>query len=98
MTQQQQRFLLNRLEDARQEKPRRYEEIKVEVPVKVRAARIEHDRAQRVIDAWDRRMQELRNKRAQRISESYLGAKNLVLFGEAKPALKAVEKFEKTRF
>lgn len=98
MTAAQQRFLLNRLQEANGAKPGRWTPVPMKEPVWLKRVTAERDRAQKLLDGWDKRLQRAREKRNKKASDTYLAVKTAILFGDLKKALKAIEKFERTTF
>lgn len=98
MNEKQRRFLIERLEAARATKPRQWDPTGVPVPATVKAAQAAIEKANRVVSGWESRVRVLQRKRTNAISEAFIEAKKVILFGEPKASLKAVDKFEKTRY
>jgi hypothetical protein len=94
----QQRFLLNRLDEARRAKPSRYDTPKIEEPKSVIEARAAQEKAKKILEKYQKTIDLIRKKRAEAIDKSFNEAKTQILFATSEAAIKAIEKFERTTF
>lgn len=98
MNQVQQRFLLNRLDEARRSKPDHYDDPKLPKPAAVKKAEADAIRADRIISAFRKKVEKARKVRNQRITDGFQAAKQAVLFATSPEAIKAIERFERASF
>jgi hypothetical protein len=97
----QQRFLLNRLDEAKRSKPSRYGSKKIALPptpLKVKQAKAQIEKAKKVVEDWNEHCDELRSQITDAVESAFHEAKQAVLFAETADAIKAVEKFERAKF
>jgi hypothetical protein len=97
-TRSQQKFLLDRLQTIRNSKPSRYEEVQVAVPAKVKQAKRQITVSQNIVNAHNNLLSRMQSKRYEKVVAFYMEVKQLILFGDAKSVIKALDKFENTKF
>lgn len=95
---EQKRFLTDRLNSARPSMPDEYSTPKIKEPLAVKAARATVRKSQSIINRYNRHLHNIRDRRNEKINDAYNKCKEALLFGDAKSALKIIEKFEKTKF
>ena len=101
MNQAQQRFQMNRLDEAKRKKPSQYGNNKIKlppVPPRVKSAKERIEKAKQVIADWDTHCDKIRRSVVDRVDTAFFETKQAILFSETAAAVKAVEKFEKMRF
>ena len=101
MNQAQQRFLMNRLDEAKRKKPSLYGNNKVAIPatpVKVKRAREVIETAKKTIADWESHSDKIRKSVIDKVDSAFYDAKQAILFAETPEAIKAVEKFEGMKF
>ena len=97
----QQRFLLNRLDEAKWGKPGKYGNNKIPtppVPLKVKQARRIIEKEKKILADWDVQCDKARNKVSDAVETAFHSAKQAILFAATADAIKAVEKFERMKF
>jgi hypothetical protein len=97
----QQRFLLNRLDEAKRGKPSKYGNNKISTlpkPLKVKQAEQRIEQAKKVLAGWEAQCNKARNKVTDAVESAFYLAKQAILFAETADAIKAVEKFERMKF
>lgn len=97
----QQRFLLNRLDEAKRSKPSRYGNNRVPVPPtlpKVKQAEAQIENGKKVVAEWEKQVEKARTKITDMVEAEWYSAKQAILFAETPAAIAAVEKFEKMKF
>lgn len=92
------KYLNDALGIARRNHPMDYTDPKLPAPAAVRKARVDYVRASKVIDRWQAKVRQTRERRNVRIHEEYTKCREAILFGDAKAALAAIKKFEKMKF
>jgi len=101
MNQAQQRFLMNRLDEAKRKKPSIYGNNKITVPAmppRVKAAKDAIDKAKKIVADWDSHCEKVRKSVADKIDAAFYDAQQAILFSETAEAIKAVDKFERMKF
>ena|ERR1700677_2806517 len=98
MTQRQQKFLLDRLSELRQTKPNKYSRVDLPEPEPVKRARKQIDAAREVIDKHEKKVRDATDKRNDEIMVAAGKIKQVILFGEAKDAIKMLDDFQKKVF
>ena len=97
----QQRFLLNRIDEAKRAKPSIYGSNKIPIPTvpsKVKQAKQRIEQAKKVLADWEKQCDEKRRAITDKVEQEFYSAKQAVLFSETQIAIKAVEKFERLKF
>ncbi len=97
----QQRFLLNRLDEAKRSKPSKYGNNRTPPPVaplKVKQAKQQIEKAKKVIADWDAQCDKTKNAVTDKVEAAFHSAKQAILFAETQAAIKAVEQFESMKF
>ena len=101
MNQAQQRFLMNRLDEAKRKKPSLYGNHKIPtpaIPPRVKQAKERMEREKKVISDWETRCDKMRKSVTDSVDSAFYDAKQAILFLEPAEAIKAVEKFERLKF
>jgi hypothetical protein len=101
MNMTQQRFLINRLDEAKRSKPSRYGNVKIPmppVPLKVERAKHRIQQCKKVIADWETQCDKARSAITDKVESEFHSAKQAILFAETAEAIKAVERFEKMKF
>lgn len=98
MKPEQARYLRGRLNTIRQSKPGRYELVKVPTPAQVKAALAQIAKASRVTQAWSKKCERAKESRNKRVSKAYDLCMRAILFGDAKAAIRALDRFEAMKF
>ena len=101
MNQAQQRFLMNRLDEAKRAKPSKYGNNKIPTPAtppKVKEAKRRIEQAKKIIADWEAHCDKLRKSVAEGVESAFNEAKQAILFAETPEAIKAVEQFERKKF
>ena len=101
MNQAQQRFLMNRLDEAKRKKPSLYGNNKISlpaVPPAVKRAKDAIEKSKKVISAWEDHCDKIRKSARDAVDSAFYEAKQAILFAETPEAIKAVERFEKAKF
>jgi hypothetical protein len=97
----QQRFLLNRLDEAKRSKPSLYGKNKIPTPPDpptVKNARHQFEQAKKVIADWEVLCDKSRNLIIDRVDFAFYTAKQAILFSATADAIKAVDQFERMKF
>ena len=94
----QQRFLLNRLDEARRAKPAQYEEVRLAEPAEVKRAKSIVVKATSTIKRWEDKKRRAREQRNERVYAAFNKVKSVILFKDSKAALAAIENFERMKF
>ena len=101
MNQAQQRFLMNRLDEAKRKKPSVYGNNKISVPAippSVKQAKESIEKAKKVVSDWENHCDKVRKSVTDAVDSAFYSAKQAILFAETPEAIKAVEKFENMKF
>ena len=101
MNQTQQRFLLNRLDEAKRGKPSKYGNNKIPtppVPLKIKQAKQQIEQLKKLVADWEAQCAKATIKVTDAVESAFHSAKQAILFAETADAIKAVEKFEKMKF
>ena len=101
MNQAQQRFLMNRLDEAKRKKPSLYGNNKIvlpPVPPVVRQAKERIEKDKKIIADWETHCEKVRKAVTDSVDSAFYDAKQAILFAETPEAIKAVEKFERMKF
>ena len=101
MNMTQQRFLLNRLDEAKRGKPSLYGSTMIPtpaVPSKVKQAKQQIELAKKVLADWDTACAKARKLVLDKVGSAFYEAKQAILFSASEDAIKAVERFEKMKF
>jgi hypothetical protein len=99
ITRQQQRFLLDRLKEIQRDKPDAYAIFdRRPKPVKVRRAERQRKVADKIIGAYDDRRYAARDKYRAKLTAFSSEIRQIILFGDAPAAIRALDKFENTKF
>lgn len=98
MTKEQQRYLNDRLNEVRQTKPRGYDSVKLPKPAAVLAAESAQRKAALVIRRFEKKCEVARKKRNELVDATVSEIRRIILFGDAKAALKALDRFAAKKF
>ena len=101
MNQAQQRFLMNRLDEAKRKKPSPYGNNRIPAPAtpaRVKQAKESIEKAKLVIAEWESHCEKARRAVTDGVESAFYEAKQAILFAETPDAIKAVEKFERAKF
>jgi hypothetical protein len=101
MNSAQQKFLMNRLDEAKRKKPSLYGAQKIALPLippQVKRARLQIETAKKIVAAWDDHCDKVRKAVTGSVDSSFYEAKRAILFSETPDAIKAIEKFERMKF
>ena len=100
MTQVQSRYARQRLAVVRENKPRRYDTKAFNVPKTPAVAKAEKAiaAAQRITGAWNKKMEARRERIIKEINETHDRCTRLILTGDFKVALAAIDAFEAKKF
>lgn len=101
MNQAQQRFLMNRLDEAKRKKPSAYGNNRIPIPAtppRVKQAKQTIEKAKLVIAEWESHCEKVKRAVTDSVESAFYDAKQAILFAETPQAIKAVEKFEKMKF
>jgi len=101
MNAQQQRFLMNRLDEAKRAKPSKYGNNRIPtppMPSSVKQAKQRIEQSKKVIASWETACDRAKLKVTDAVESAFYTAKQAVLFAETPEAIKAVEKFERMKF
>lgn len=99
MTQQQRKFLLDRLYTINRDIPTGWKYMET-IPKPSAIKRAERTRAAaiKVIDTWQKNLLASSMKRDDLISAHRIEIKQIILFGNSEDAIKALDKFQNTKF
>jgi hypothetical protein len=101
MNQAQQRFLMNRLDEAKRKKPSIYGNNRIAMPAmppRVKAAKDGIETAKKIVADWESHCDKVRKSVTDNVDAAFYDAKQAILFSETAEAIKAVEKFERMKF
>lgn len=101
MNQAQQRFLMNRLDEAKRKKPSIYGNNKITLPAMppmVKKAKDDIEKSKKIFADWESHCNKMRKSVTDNVDSAFYDAKQAILFSETAEAIKAVEKFERMKF
>ena len=101
MNQTQQRFLMNRLDEAKRKKPGMYGSNTVvlpSMPPMVKRAKESIEKSKKIVADWESHCDKVRKSVTDNVDSAFYDAKQAILFAETPEAIKAVEKFERMKF
>lgn len=94
----QRRVLKDRLQTIRNSKPRTWDDIKLPVPAEVKAAKEAIRKANRIVGRFEKKVTQAKVRRNKAVDAAYNDCSREIHFGDAKSALKALDRFERTKF
>ena len=101
MNQAQQRFLMNRLDEAKRKKPSLYGHNKIPLPAMTpmaKKAKDDIEKSKKIVADWESHCDKVRESFIDNVDSAFYDAKQAILFSETAEAIKAVEKFERMKF
>ena len=98
ITNAQQKYLHERLGNIRNTKPSRYEKLELPESASVKAARKQVEAATKVVTAHEEKVSKAKIERNNAIAKEVDSIKQIILFGDAKAAIAALDKFEAQEF
>lgn len=99
ISQRQQRYLLDRLQEARCSKPVEYSESEdYRPPAKVVLANRQIEKLKKIVSEHEQSRRKVRKARNEKIVDAYTVVKETILFGDEKKALAALKAFENRKF
>lgn len=98
ITQKQQRFLFERLDQVKNSKPSRYDSPSIPETPAVKAARQRIEKDNEIVKAHEKKSLQYKTRRSQEIADTVMVIKEAILFGDPDKARKMIDAFDKKKF